>query len=258
MVIRLAALVTAAAFSMPLAAQTASLAGTVVRDTAGAGIPEAQISFPSLGRSAVTNYAGEFRIDGLPAGRHLVQVRRIGFRPLNDSVTLAAGNVLDVEFVMPEQPLALDSQRVTAAARSTQPFLDEFEARRKSGFGHFVEPDDMRKIDNHNFVSSIATRLPGMTIIRKAGTQLLASGRKPCVGPAFQCTGAEPCYVSVYIDGVAQYVAGVTNGPPTDFSNYKSDDFAAMEYYSSGSTAPPQFSGTGSDCGVLLLWRRYR
>jgi hypothetical protein len=98
-----------------------------------------------------------------------------------------------------------------------------------------------------------------MRLLRLAdGSEVLQSGRKGCDGPAFQCRGASGCTVSVYIDGVANYVSGMTNGPPTDFTQLKSEDFSAVEFYSSGATAPAKYNQTGSDCGVLLLWRRYR
>jgi len=45
----------------------------------------------ALQRGAITNERGEFEIGELPPGRHLLVVRRLGFAPWQDSVTLADG-----------------------------------------------------------------------------------------------------------------------------------------------------------------------
>jgi hypothetical protein len=134
----------------------------------------------------------------------------------------------------------------------------------KVGLGHFIPEAELRKADSKSFINFIASSLPGMKIFRGAGgAQILQSGRKPCTGPAFQCTNngkgeLSGCTVSVYIDGVAEYVTGSSNRDPPDFSDMKSEDFSAIEFYASGATAPAKYNATGNDCGVLLLWRRYR
>lgn len=142
---------------------------------------------------------------------------------------------------------------------ASSPNLIEFNERMKAGQGKYITEDVLRKeADNRNFANFIKGRIPGMrVIVGTGGTEWLASGRKACVGPAFQCSGATPCFITIYIDGVADYVSGVSRGDPTDFGLLKAEDFAAIEYYSSGATAPSRYNQTGSDCGILMLWRRY-
>lgn len=241
-------------------AQRGVIGGTVVRDTLGHGLADAQVFLPGLNRSARSNYAGEFRIDQIPDGRHAIVIRHVGFAPFSDTVTIANGQALDAEFVMTESAVALDSQRVVAKTTQVAPNLEGFYDRQKLGFGHFVVPDEVRKVDNHNFLDFLASKFPGMKIVRfKDGSQFLASGRQACAGPAFSCAGAGgSCLISLYTDGVAEYVSGVTHDQPPDLASYKSEDYAAIEYYSSGATVPTQWKQTSADCGVMLLWRRYR
>lgn len=241
-------------------AQTAVIGGTVTRDSTGQGLGDVEVSIVSISRSVRTNYLGEFRIDQLSPGAYAVSFRRVGFLPRIDTITVKNGQLIDAEFPLNTAPVELNATRVVGAADKPLPLLQEFNDRMKVGFGHFVTDSTLRReADNRSFKDFLVGKLPGMRLKKLAdGSEVLQSGRKACAGPAFQCTGASGCTVSVYIDGVANYVSGVTQGAPTDFTQLKSEDFSAIEFYASGATAPSKYNQTGSDCGILLLWRRYR
>jgi len=234
-----------------LAAQTATLTGTVVRDSLGHELAGASVELPSLKLSATTNYRGEFIIQNIPAGRVGVVIRHVGFLPLVDTIVLGAGARMDREFqLVANGVVQLDTQRTTARSAPVEPFLRDFEERRKMGFGHFFVPEEVRKLDGgHSLLNYIASRLPGMSIVRlRPRGSYLASGR---------LKGSGPCMVALYIDGLAVFIPSVTNGDPPDMTTYASEDFSAIEYYAGGGTVPAQYNGTGSACGVLLMWRRY-
>lgn len=252
--IRRALLVCVAAASTARA-QTAVIGGTVVRDTLGHAVAGAEVALPGLDRRARTNFAGEFRFDRLPAGRHAIVIRHFGFAVFTDSVTVRDGQQVDADFVLTEQPVTLDSQRVVAAPASTVPAtLREFEARRTSATGgHFFTTDELRKIEGGRpLMNYLANRLPGMLLYRpdpkNRPSEYYLGGQR----------GPGRCPVALYIDGAAFYVPGVTRDQPPDISGFSADDFAAAEYYASGASLPPQYNTTQANCGVLLLWRRYR
>jgi hypothetical protein len=240
-------------------AQTATIAGTVLRDSTEKALAETEVAIPALKLATRTSYLGEFRFSDLTAGTYVVVFRHVGFAPRTDTIRVAAGQILDGEYILKSTPVELGAQRTVASAIPSSPYLAEFNERMKTGFGHFVTEEVLRKeADNHNFMNFVKARFPGMRVVEgTGGAEFLASGRKACVGPAFQCAGAAPCFVTIYIDGVADYVSGVSHNSPTDFNALKSEDFAAIEYYSSGATAPSRYNQTGSDCGILMLWRRY-
>jgi hypothetical protein len=242
------------------AAQSAVIGGTVLRDSTDKPVGDTQVSIPALNRTSRTSYLGEFRFDNLQAGTYVLVFRHVGFQPRTDTITVKAGQLSDGEFILTSAPVELGAQQTVATnALPAFPAQQEFDARKKLGFGHFVTDSMLRKdADNHNFATYIAGRIPGVHLVDSGPSQYLASGRKACTGPAFQCAGSVPCYMTIYIDGVAAYVSGVSNSGPFDFGELKAEDFAAIEYYASGATAPSRFNQTGGDCGILLLWRRYR
>lgn len=57
-----------------------TLAG-VVRDTAEATVPDAEVSIPRLQRRTFTKADGSFRFDDIASGRYVVRAKRIGYAP---------------------------------------------------------------------------------------------------------------------------------------------------------------------------------
>lgn len=113
--VALAALLSAAA-ALPRAAdaQAARLAGVVV-DTAGTPLPGVEVLLPRLRRQVFTGADGRFALDGVRDGTHRVALRRLGFRPVDDSVTVG-GDAAAVRLVMTPVPYTLPPQLVTAAS----------------------------------------------------------------------------------------------------------------------------------------------
>lgn len=245
-------LVAVTALALPLdvcLAQTATLFGLVTRDSSGHELSGAEVQLSGMPRAVLTNSRGGFRIDGLPQGRYAIAIRHIGFRPLTDTIEITAGQRLEREFVMEERAQELDSVRVSAPeTRYISPNLRGFEERRKAGRGgYFITDSILRRNDERNIGGVVAANAPGVVIVSAQGYTYLASSRK-----------GQPCWVSVYLDGVRIYdrTMGLINRP--DFNRFAVREYAAVEFYPGDASLPLQFSNRSSDCGTLLLWTRER
>lgn len=69
--------------------ETGTLMGQVT-DSANAPIEGATVTLTELKRKATTDYRGYYMFNGLPAGEFSLSVRRIGYTPLDDTVTVIA------------------------------------------------------------------------------------------------------------------------------------------------------------------------
>ncbi len=240
-------------------AQTGSISGTVVRDSSTQGLTGVSVSLLGAGKSSTTNYMGEFIIAGLDAGRYVLELRAVGYTPLRDTIELAAGQRIDREFSLFHAPVRLDSVAVSANV-ADRSYLSDFENRRKTGMGKFLDSTDLAKAgDNRSFASFLAGRFPGLSVTPKTdpmGANYLSSGRMACSGKAFSCGKPTNCLVALYIDGLPVYIPNQTPGSPPDLDELRAEHFAAVEWYPSGATAPAQYNSTNSACGVMLLWRR--
>ncbi len=95
------------------AAWTQNFSGTVV-DEKQAPLPTVNIVIPALKRGTVTDIAGNFKFEKLPAGIYAVQFSHIGYKTENRDVNLSQGNVtLTVKL----QVTALTMSRVTVTAK---------------------------------------------------------------------------------------------------------------------------------------------
>jgi hypothetical protein len=244
------------------AAQTATFAGAVVRDTLEHGLPDATITFSGVNRTATTDAKGEFKITGLPAGRHAIMIRHIGFSSMVDTVNLVDGTNPEREYVMDPAPTFLDSVRVNATkiAPRLSATMSQFEDHRKTGFGHFVTADVLRKNDTRKLNDVLTSMVPGLTTYRPypqtAPTlEYLSSGRGACAGPVFYCPAVAACPVNLYVNGVVYYNG---NGDIPDIARFPTDEIEAVEYYAGASQVPQQYNASGNGCGVLVLWMRER
>ncbi len=59
------------------------------------------------GKSALTQADGRYYVSGVPAGTNDVRVRMIGYAPMTRSVTISAGETVDVDFVLVAQAVNL-------------------------------------------------------------------------------------------------------------------------------------------------------
>jgi hypothetical protein len=255
---------------MALYGQTGSLVGSVASDSLGHPIAGADIRLPALGVTRAANYAGEFRFDGLPPGRVVVAIRSIGFRALQDTIIIVGGRVVQREYVLLKQVVALDSVRITAnSERHISPLLRGFEERKRAGFGHFIDEDVLRKNDDHTLTDLLTTRIPGVVVNRAGRSAYLASSRaitNSASGQAFakpqRSNGPKGCWVTIYLDGVLYFdPANIVGDPPPlppDLNSLDVSQYAGIEYYAGGASMPAEFSRTSNGCGLLLLWTRER
>lgn len=104
----------------PLAAQRPAT-GTVtgaVRDSGGGAVAGAQVRCLPDGAVTLTDSAGRYRLEQVPAGSVTVHVARIGFYPQQLLVLVPAGDSVRADFRLQANPMFLPSVVVTAAKRS--------------------------------------------------------------------------------------------------------------------------------------------
>ena len=239
----------------PVVGQTAVFAGAVVRDTLSHGLSGATVAIPALKRSDTTDAQGEFKMTGLAAGRYAAVIRRIGFKPIVDTVVLVSGQSVEREYVLDPTAVELDSVRVSATKDAfVSPRLAQFEEDRKYAIGgHFLTDSVLRKYEDREFQDVLTSFIPGVRSFSvRPGAEYLSSGR----GTNCRLSGCLPvCPVTLWIDGVKFYDRAI-GGEIPDFKLLQIRDFAGAEYYAGGASVPLKYGGTGGGCGVLVLWHR--
>ena len=282
--VTLAAVVSLAATTAPTADLGGQEAGTSTKPGSpavfrgrvlradGSPISAADVWLIAIDKHVATDTAGAFRIDGLPAGMQLVQVRRVGFAVVHDTIQLSADHDNIRTYALAPQSTTLDTVKTVAGqVKYLSPQLRAFEERRlsKQG-GYFISDSVFRQNESSTLGSLLESRVPGLSVVR--GTTLV-SGRKHCRGLLFivdpsariksKCkeTGVSDCYVTIYLDGTLYYTAKMADegiAPPDVSRTFNVTNFAGAEFYADGAASPAGMHSNDDGCGSLWLWTRER
>ncbi len=198
--VAVAAMAAAATLAAPLAAEaqsgaTGEVRGTVTAAEDGRPLSGVQVEAEGLGIRAVSGSRGSFVLRGLPAGSHRISFSYLGYRPLSQETTVAAGSAARLEARLEILPLevegltvegmrwgseadALNRQRTAASIQNVisteqierMPDPQAAEALRRlpgvASFDHRGEPQSI-------FIRGMA---PGMSNVTMDGERLPTTG----------------------------------------------------------------------------------
>jgi hypothetical protein len=245
--------------ALDASAQRAALTGSVLADSTEKPLAGAEVAIPTLKLSTRTNAAGEFFLVNIYPGTYIVVARQIGYRPIFVSLTFADSGTVETDFLLLRRVVVLDT--ITAAENAPAAKMRGFEERRALGLGHYITRDELEKRENSR-MADILAQVPGVRIVRArtSGSGFVANSRgRNSIAP--ERSGNRrlgipaACYATVYLDGVPVYT-GRDNSSLFDVNSFGPMQLEGVEYYSSAAQTPTQYAGTGTDCGVLLLWTR--
>jgi TonB-linked SusC/RagA family outer membrane protein len=102
------------------AAQSGTITGRVTDSRSGQPVVSATIEVGGTRLATTTGDDGTYRIVNLPAGRHTLTARRIGYSVARQTVTTAAGGQASADFALQPTALSLDAVVVTGTASGEQ------------------------------------------------------------------------------------------------------------------------------------------
>src|SRR5688572_22758226 len=102
------------------AAQTGTIAGRVTDSRSGQAIVGATIEVGGTRLATTTGDDGAYRIANVPAGRHTLTARRIGYSLARQTVATADGGQASADFGLQPAALSLDAVVVTGTAGGEQ------------------------------------------------------------------------------------------------------------------------------------------
>ena len=215
--------------------RTAALIGSV----RGANAPLARVLVQLQGDSArtSTDSLGRYRLDAVPVGTQVLEVRKLGYLPRQLTVQLLAGDNSAPDLRL-TPVTTLDSIRVVGQRSRYR----EFDSRARAGaFGRFLRADDIAH-KNPLLTSDLVRQLPGFRIMRR-GTSDLDVEVIGSSGDITSLSRPGPCYANIVIDGV-----------PNQMINWiDPGSIAGMEIYAGPAGAPVQYR---SSCGTILIWTK--
>ena len=219
---------------------TGRVTGPDARPVSGARVrvwgTDAHVESGADGRSALSD---------LPSGTFTVEVRGIAVEPFRASVDLANGQT--AELAVSLRKSAAQLERVTVVAKSPERarFLEEFEARRRTGQGRYFTAEDIAKkgaLEVTDVIRGVAT----LNVIPRGARGNIVRGRRNCVP-------------NVWLDG------NIIRGGANNIDDLvTAQNVEAIEVYGGGAALPAQFNITGTGgsltqgdpatCGAIVIW----
>lgn len=219
--------------------RTAGLAGRVVDQATGLGVPRAAVVMLPSGPRAVTDSQGRFLITGITPGFQRFLAQAHGFPMAQLVVELRAGEAGEVAIALDSATTttALNPVTVTAKEEPRRNYrLVDFERRRLTGRGQYLDQEEIEK----SGASNLAELTRGMR-----GVALHCGGPGGC---QIQMVRAKPnCPPDYVVDGRKENMFGMTT---------PIRDIVGLEVYTGPADVPGEFTGTTAGCGVVVIWTR--
>lgn len=234
---------------------TASVAG-VVTDTAGSGIANVRVSIPDTEFATRADDVGVFRLDRIPPGTVLLEMRQTGYRPNEVQIAVAVGETVEIpEGVLSLTPLPtrLADVTVEAPAPTSGRALSEFETRRRNTTGSFVTRAEFQEEGNPQKPTDVLRRMRGIRIVPgRTGRLIVITSRGQSRTIVGRNPGAQGCFPLYFVNGLF-----LGDSWDVDIDQVLSmEDVEAIETYTSIGGLPQEFNRPGAACGVIVIWTR--
>jgi hypothetical protein len=216
----------------------------------GAPVPDVLVEIRSTTGAALTplhtDSAGRFELMLPAAGRYELRASRLGYAVIGPTELVAERDrELEIVLRMSTEALALNPVEVTVR-RAARTQLDEVRNRidwlRRIGIGHTLTREEIEQRAAPTLPALIGSMSP------RVRTLNTVTGREAILMASPGATTSGVCTPSIYVDGMLE----------TDFVEFNlilPQHLEAVEVYTGGALAPPQYRA-GTACGVVLFWTR--
>ncbi|HEY7232563.1 MAG TPA: carboxypeptidase regulatory-like domain-containing protein [Gemmatimonadaceae bacterium] len=223
----------------PASAQSGSVTGVVV-GADSQPVPLAYVGIVGTTLSTTASSTGQFVLVSVPTGRRLLDVRRLGYTPLQLPIDVRSADTLHLQVRL--LPVAFELDTV-AVANEGSAALRAFEERRARGPGVFFTRDEIERMQPRQ-VTDVLRRVPGIQVRPVNGTY---------GDNVFVTMRGSRCSMMFYVNG-----SPLPTAQDVPINNYIAvEEVVAVEVYAP-SEMPPQFNSTrfNARCGLVGIWTR--
>lgn len=214
-----------------------------VVDEKGAPMQGVYVTVPGAERGASTDAHGRARLERIPRGNRLIEIRRTGyiFRRIAAGFS---GDTVRRDIAMTPAPVEVEGVTATSWGRSMRLVRAGFYQRQQRGLGSFMtrqELDEIRPLR----IEDAFRYMRGFMVRPERGGDVVVSTRSPGCSPL------------VYVDGGSMFGRGSADQAQT-LDMVPVRDVEAIEAYQGAGSIPEQYVRPGmAQCGVILVWTRH-
>ena len=171
------------------------IAGTVSNIATGNNLEGVRVEIPRLNLSALTNKAGQYVFNGVPAGTHELVATYIGLDPARVTVTVGAGERVNRNFDMTSGVYKLEAFKVTGEREGNAAMITE--KKNADNVKDVIAMDAFGYLPNMS-AGEVVMRLPGVA----------GSPTDEGLAYRFNIRGMDPALNNVTVDGASLTTLG--------------------------------------------------
>lgn len=132
----------------------------VVKDNTGGVLPGASVVVKGTTLGTATDLNGNYSLQGISAGKNLIEVNYLGFSPVTKAVTIQEGKTIVEDFVLEESAYTLKGVVISSVAGGQQRALNQ--QKMADNLTQVISADQIGRFPDPN-VSDALKRLSGVT-----------------------------------------------------------------------------------------------
>ncbi len=203
-----------------------------------------RVEVVGTGVVVLTNEKGDFTLRNLPSGSQVLLARHLGFGAETVPVDLSVREAKQVTIKLPKYVAVIEPVVVTARRGSSLEKVG-FTARKKSGAGYFLDPDQIQRMRPIR-LTDILRQVPGLRINYSNDGETVSSARGVSTFSGGNC-------VQYYLDDMPWQSA-----QPGDINQFvNGSEVVGAEIYQ-GTSVPAQYSRGMQTCTTIVLWTKAR
>jgi iron complex outermembrane receptor protein len=224
-----------------LQAQTGTISGRILDETTRAGVADVEVTV--AGRTVATNVEGTFTVTNVPTGVYTLQVDRLGYRDVEQTVTVLPGETTTLEILIAPAPIGLE-EIVAVGYGETQVrdltgVVDEVPAE-AFNTGRIVSAEEL-----------VSAKVAGVEVVENNGGEPGGGISMRIRGGTSVSSSNEPLYV---IDGVPLSVGGGLSAGRNPLNFLNPDDIESFTILKDASSTA--IYGSQGANGVVLITTR--
>src|SRR2546423_7604641 len=236
-----------------LAAQqpTGTVTGRVTDASVGRGLPDVQVTITGIRIGAVTGPNGEYTLVGVPVGARTVTVRRIGYEPTTQAVTVTPGATATADVALRVSAVNLTEVVVTGTGTATE--------KRKVGTN--IATVDSALISRAQAVTvdqAMQGKIPGAQITQNSGSPGGGGISVRLRGVNSFISGSDPLYIidGVIVNNESGQLAdlGTRANPQNRLADLNPDDIEHIEIIRGAAAAA--LYGSRANNGVVQIFTK--
>ncbi|HKN59054.1 MAG TPA: TonB-dependent receptor plug domain-containing protein, partial [Gemmatimonadaceae bacterium] len=240
-----------APFALSAQQPTGTVSGRITDASVGRGLPDVQVLVTGTRIGAVTGPNGEYTLVGVPIGARSITVRRIGYEPVVQPVTVVLGSTSTADVALRVSAVNLSEVVVTGTGTATE----------KRKVGTSIATVDSALISRAQAVTvdqAMQGKIPGAQITQNSGSPGGGGISVRLRGVNSFISGSDPLYIidGVIVNNESGQLAdlGTRSNPQNRLADLNPDDIEHIEIIRGAAAAA--LYGSRANNGVVQIFTK--